>query len=430
MTLATLALLASAVIQTPAAGVKCVLILPPGQNPTPGIEEKLDTVLKDVQWWYSCQMEGHGYGGKTFSLELDEKGKVVVHIARMPDSATPTTDAEGHRSAAIIEAEKVVGNPAARKGTVMVLAYDGYYWTDRDKYQMKPMGWGLNGRWAHLTGWHIYGINPKAFSEPTPIPSLPESNPHLSPLATKTFQAFNGDGSRTVGERASCSHGTFIHEMGHSFGLHHPEPGDPKWIGDMMTGDGFWNTRGNFVSSRSDWCSLTPPQAAILNNNPLLQVRTVGPPSTGASRAVGMRGAVETSIVPKNCAQVEVSGTGFTVEVFGKGRASHSNRDYVWRNLPASLEGLRFTRLAGGGSARLSVVAQTAGRVYVACAEIGSETLRNAGWQLISPTISYASKDGKRDFHMALYYRNFRRGESAEIPQREWAGTIVIAPGR
>lgn len=276
-----------------APGVRCVLVVPPDEQPWPDASKRLDLVLKDAQWWYSCQMEANGYGPKTFSLELNELGKVVVHIARLTEPVTETSDSNELRSAVIEAAEKVVGTPGQRGRTLMVLVYNGYYWTDRKKYQMQPMGSGANGRWSHFTGWHYFSINPNGWNDSTPVPNLSERNAFFPPLHTRVLQAFQGDGVRSVAERTSVGHGVFFHEMGHSLGLHHPPKDAPRIVGNVMAG-GIWLTRGNFVEAvRNEWCCLSPSDAAVLNENPLFQLREVGMPSSGAPRRVGMRGATK-----------------------------------------------------------------------------------------------------------------------------------------
>ena len=43
------------------------------------IDTKLDTLIKRVQQFYKNEMERHGFGGKTFTVETDTTGNAVVH---------------------------------------------------------------------------------------------------------------------------------------------------------------------------------------------------------------------------------------------------------------------------------------------------------------------------------------------------------------
>lgn len=429
--LATLLLLAKPAIQTPP--VKCVLVVAPGQQPWPEAADKLDRALKDVQWWYSCQMEAHGYGAKTFPLEIGSNGKVVVHIVKLdqePD-LPPGTDrmaepASNARTTVIRAAEATVGLRSGRDN-IFTVVYDGYYWTDREKLQQLPMGFGAPHAWAHLTGWHLYALDAKLFTNETMTSALPDQNEFFSPLVTKIYKT---DGGHTIGSRASCCYGTFIHEMGHSFDLHHPPDDAPRVFGDIMTSD-YWGSRGNFVESlKNEWCCLTADQAAALNKNPVFQIRPVYPASTGASRSIGMKGAFSQSeeLRSRYCADIEVSGSGFTVQDFGAGKQSQSNRDYIWKNLPSRLEGYRFTRVAGGVAATVSVKVHSKGRIWIATDQVHSAPLSDAGFTMIPLSISYISKDGKRNYPMALYFKEARQGDIVPIPQLGWAGTIVIGP--
>ncbi len=59
--------------------VRTVYFVPNDLLPDPNMEDDLRTLMKDVQKFYADQMERHGFGRKTFRLETDETGKVVVH---------------------------------------------------------------------------------------------------------------------------------------------------------------------------------------------------------------------------------------------------------------------------------------------------------------------------------------------------------------
>ena len=59
--------------------VRLIYFLPNDRAPQPDIDEKIDTLIKDVQQLYTDQMEVHGFGRKTFLFETDAQGKVIVY---------------------------------------------------------------------------------------------------------------------------------------------------------------------------------------------------------------------------------------------------------------------------------------------------------------------------------------------------------------
>ena len=59
--------------------VRIIHFIPKDRTPQPDIDAKMDAQIKDVQQYYADQMEGHGYGRKTFQFETDTLGKAVVH---------------------------------------------------------------------------------------------------------------------------------------------------------------------------------------------------------------------------------------------------------------------------------------------------------------------------------------------------------------
>ncbi len=59
--------------------VKVIYFVPKNRPFQWNIPPELDTQMKKVQALYADQMEAHGYGRKTFNLETDTNGKVVVH---------------------------------------------------------------------------------------------------------------------------------------------------------------------------------------------------------------------------------------------------------------------------------------------------------------------------------------------------------------
>ena len=59
--------------------VRLIYFVPRDRQPQPNINADMDRVIKQVQQHYLEQMERLGYGKKTFKLEIDANGKVVVH---------------------------------------------------------------------------------------------------------------------------------------------------------------------------------------------------------------------------------------------------------------------------------------------------------------------------------------------------------------
>ena len=59
--------------------VRLIYFLPSDREPQPGIDEKMDKLIKDMQRVYADLMERHGFGRKTFQFETDTRGNAVVH---------------------------------------------------------------------------------------------------------------------------------------------------------------------------------------------------------------------------------------------------------------------------------------------------------------------------------------------------------------
>ena len=64
----------------PSDVVKIIYFLPSDRAPHPDIPEKLDKFIKDVQKYYADEMERHGLGRKTFTLEKNEDGSAKIYL--------------------------------------------------------------------------------------------------------------------------------------------------------------------------------------------------------------------------------------------------------------------------------------------------------------------------------------------------------------
>ena len=64
---------------SPENTVRVIYFFPSDRQPQSDINAKLDTLMKDSQQFYADQMESHGFSRKTFRLETDAIGDVVIH---------------------------------------------------------------------------------------------------------------------------------------------------------------------------------------------------------------------------------------------------------------------------------------------------------------------------------------------------------------
>ena len=59
--------------------VRLIYFVPSDREAQDDIDEKLDSMIRNLQESYAEQMENHGFGSKTFRFETDAAGKAVVH---------------------------------------------------------------------------------------------------------------------------------------------------------------------------------------------------------------------------------------------------------------------------------------------------------------------------------------------------------------
>ena len=59
--------------------VRVIYVVPNDRKPDPNMDTTLDTLMKETQQFYADLMAYHGFDRKTFRLETDATGKVIVH---------------------------------------------------------------------------------------------------------------------------------------------------------------------------------------------------------------------------------------------------------------------------------------------------------------------------------------------------------------
>ena len=81
LTFVTLVFLPSTFAQddSPKYVVRTIYVVPNDREPDPDIDTKLDALMKRSQKFFTDLMDFHGFGRKTFRLETDATGNVIVH---------------------------------------------------------------------------------------------------------------------------------------------------------------------------------------------------------------------------------------------------------------------------------------------------------------------------------------------------------------
>ena len=127
--------------------------------------------------------------------------------------------------------------------------------------------------------------------------------------------------------------------------------------------------------------------------------------------------------------KAEITGDGFEFQEMRANTQAFSMRQYVWSNVPAGINGLLFTQMAGGGTATIHLKAKEAGRVFVAVAANQMLDLREKGWTLPMPDRSNTfTYNDVNHTTMIILSREVTKGEELDIPQLGWTGTIVLVP--
>lgn len=179
-------------------------------GPKPMFKEKMDVALKTIQCFYAEAMNAGGYGRKTFPLELDEKGKVVVHVITVPKTGAELRAMENNESWWFIYQQLQKQFPEEQTKWCAMLSFTQYEPVSRKTTGHYALGGGSLG--AFGTGSMQYW--PNRLSDVQKV----LMDPRKLDLATE----FDDSGYRsTVWGNVATAWGAMAHEMGHAFGLPH-----------------------------------------------------------------------------------------------------------------------------------------------------------------------------------------------------------------
>ncbi|MHB8900234.1 MAG: sulfatase, partial [Thermoguttaceae bacterium] len=121
--------------------------------------------------------------------------------------------------------------------------------------------------------------------------------------------------------------------------------------------------------------------------------------------------------------RLTIEGQRFEPGTLADGELAYSNRQYVWKDVPARLAGWHYTRTAGGKSAAITVTA-TEDATLTAATAITS-TSPPAGWTATGETFRYTDQ---KQTTVSVLERKVRAGQSLRVFQGNWTGTLILVP--
>src|SRR5262249_31611255 len=172
-------------------------------------QAKLDTALKLAQTFTAESLNDKGLGRKTFKLELDSEGKVIIHTIRAPESAAYYQARTENQIYSEIYDWIDQQFPMDTGKNLVVLAFTRY-----DQVKKQWLGdASLGGGGMALRG------NIILFTCPSSLQDVPRA---LSD-ATRVGPSVGRDasGRNTLWSLASSNLGVQLHEVAHTFDLDH-----------------------------------------------------------------------------------------------------------------------------------------------------------------------------------------------------------------
>ena len=276
-------------------------LVPSDREPNPATVERAAQLLRWYQLWYASEMDRHGYGVRSFPVEvdaaavqLDPDRPVPMPAARLRllTEPSPLPPPDVHVVPLPRPASYYRGDASNKKSLLgrvrddaeaagVPLGTDGQsWWLLTDMQELQPdgtlagthrQGGVRTANWSGATVCDV-GILPAittdALTNDRPYDGL--TVPAIGPHPLRFGKSFKASRGRSVSSVVSATLGSSLHEIGHSLGLVHDFRSDANFRGNLM-GNGLRGFRGWLAPAKypDDDVRLTTTSARVLSLSPL-----------------------------------------------------------------------------------------------------------------------------------------------------------------
>ena len=243
--------------------LRLVYFTPADREPYPDHRGRVTRIMKDIQEFYRVQMDRNGWGPRTFSLQEDTGGQVLLHEVRGAQPADYYTFHRGHELRAEVgRALRAQGIPIDEETIVIFMAVLNF--EEQPDGRIRISGdcpYYGSGSFLGGTGWFNDdpGMDAARFRDATPV------------MIYK-----NADIPR--GRLNSVLIGGIAHELGHALGMPHikeTEADRRAGRGTALMGSGNYTYREE-LRNEGPGSFLTAAEAAMLAHHPLFDPQPSG----------------------------------------------------------------------------------------------------------------------------------------------------------
>jgi hypothetical protein len=195
---------------------------PCDRDSAPNYEQRLAAIMEDIQAFYRNGMEQHGFGPKTFPLERDAQGKLIIHLVKGKEPEKNYAKPDGEKVAGECRPMLKAAGISLDSETVLIFCNLATWNETTGTFSHHSPYYGM---WTQTNG--------LCFAVDSVIQNL-DDIPRKAPMLMDDEY-----GKMSLGKFNTIFIGGIAHELGHAFALPHcGERWDEKAFGTSIMGVG------------------------------------------------------------------------------------------------------------------------------------------------------------------------------------------------